>query len=352
MAATIVDVARRAGVSVATVSRVLNSSGYADSETRARVQQAVADLGYQRNIHWSRLKSKSSRMVLFLLGNRDGFNPTHIRLLMACERVFRAQRYDLIFARYEYPAAARPSELVLPAVLEQSGSVDGVVLAGVHYPNLLSLLDRRRLPYTLLANDLPGPAPAHNCILFDDRAAVAEATGYLQRLGHRRIAYIGNRSQTWFERRFQGYQAAMERLGLPVSGVFENWALTNHDYGQVAAAQLLNEKPAPTAFITGNDELAVGAWKELTKRRVAIPGQISLVGLGDRVEAAILEPALTSVSVFADQLGERLATMLLGRLANPKTPAPPTEIFPCKLVERASCGPCPEPRALVLRRSS
>ena len=347
--ATIVDVAHRAGVSVATVSRVLNNSGYADPHTRARVQQAAAELGYQRNIHWSRLKSKRSRTMLFLLGNRDGFNPMHMRLLMACERLFRAQRYDLIFARHEYPASARPSELALPAVLEQRGAVDGVVLAGVHHQNLLDLLDQRQLPYALLANDLPGPAPIHNCILYDDRAAVDEATGYLQRLGHRRIAYIGNRTFTWFERRYQGYRAAMERQGLPISGVFENWSLANHDYGQVAAAQLLKERSVPTAIITGNDELAAGVWKELTKRRLAIPGQISLLGVGDRVEYSVLEPALTSISVFADQLGERLATMLLSRVADPQT-LPPTEIFPCKLMERASCGPCPEPRALLVRR--
>lgn len=350
--ATIVDVARRAGVSVATVSRVLNQSGYADPETSARVQQAVAELGYQRNIHWSRLKSKSSSTMLFLLGNRDGFNPMHMRLLMACERVFRAQRYDLIFARYEYAGTTRATELALPAVLGQSGAVDGVVLAGVHFPNLLGLLEKRKLPYTLLANDLPGAAPPHNCVLYDDRTAVEEATAYLQRLGHRRIAYVGNRAQLWFERRFHGYRAAMERQGLPVSGVFENWTLASHDYGQVAAAQLLKENSPPTAIITGNDELAAGVWKELTKRRIDIPGQISLVGVGDRAEYSVLEPALTSISVFADQLGERLATILLSRIADPKALVP-TETFPCKLMERASCGPCPEPRAFAaLRRSS
>jgi len=349
--ATIVDVARRAGVSVATVSRVLNGSGYADPATRTRVQQAVADLGYQRNIHWSRLKSRSSRTILFLLGNRDGFNPMHMRLLMACERVFQAHRYDLIFARHEYPAAARPPELVLPSVLQQSGAVDGVVLAGVHYPNLLGVLEKRKLPYALLANDLPGPTPPHNCILYDDRTAMDEATCYLQRLGHRRIAYVGNRTLVWFERRFQGYQAAMERHALPTSGVFENWTLANHDYGQLAAAQLLKEKPAPTAIIAGNDELAAGVWKELTKRRIAIPGQISLMGVGDRVEYLVLEPALTSISVFADQLGERLATMLLSRVAGPGASVP-TETLPCKLMERASCGPRPEPRVMALRMSS
>ena len=84
--ATIRDVAAKANVSVATVSRVLNQSGYADSETRARVLKAAADLQYQKNINWSRLKSQSSQTILFLLGNRQSFNTYHVRLRVSCER--------------------------------------------------------------------------------------------------------------------------------------------------------------------------------------------------------------------------------------------------------------------------
>jgi LacI family transcriptional regulator len=93
--------------------------------------------------------------------------------------------------------------------------------------------------------------------------------------------------------------------------------------------------------VAGNDELAAGAWKVLVKRKISIPHEMSLIGLGDRAEFAILEPALTSISVFEDQLGERLTSMLLSRIRDPKHAAA-SETYPCKLIERASCAPLAE----------
>ena len=113
----------------------------------------------------------------------------------------------------------------------------------------------------------------------------------------------------------------------------------------LATAQLLRELRPPTAILAGNDEIAAGAWKELIRRRVSIPKDMSLIGLGDRAEFAILEPALSSISVFEDQLGERLTAMLLARIEDPKH-APASEIYPCKLIERASCAPLAEVRVL------
>ena len=340
---TIRDVAAKAKVSVATVSRVLNESGYADSETRARVLKVAAELNYRRNVHWSRLKSKSSNTILFLLGNRQGFNAMHMRLLVACERTLRSRGYDLIFTRHEYSGRLSGSELPLPRMLEQTGVVDGVLLAGVHHPNLLQVLQKRRMPYALVGNNFEGPATllAHNCVFYDDRSGIEEAAAYLMRLGHRRIAFLGNVTQPWFERRYQGYLHAIGERGLDPLSICENWQVSNLDYGQLATAQLLRAPLTPTAVLAGNDELAAGAWKELMKRKVSIPGEMSLIGLGDRAEFTILEPALTSISVFEDQLGERLTSMLLSRIEDHKH-APPSETYPCKLIERASCAPLHE----------
>ncbi len=344
---TIRDVALLAKVSVATVSRVLNESGYADSETRVRVLKAAADLEYKRNVNWSRLKSQSSQTILFLLGNRQGFNSFHMRLLVACERTLRSRGYDLIFARHEYSSRLQASELPLPRMLEQTGAVDGVILAGIHFPNMLHVLQRRRMPYTMLGNNFEGPASmlAHNCIFYDDRGGIEEATSYLLRLGHRRIAFLGNTSLPWFQRRYQGYLHVMEERGLDPLSVTDNWQLANTDYGQLATTQLLKESRPPTAMVAGNDELSAGAWKELTKRKIAIPKEMSLIGLGDRAEFSILEPAMSSISVFDDQLGERLTTMLLSRIQDEKH-APASETYPCKLIERASCAPLAEIRML------
>ena len=344
--------AAQAQVSVATVSRVLNDNGYADPETRARVLAAAAELNYQRNIHWSRLKRQSSRTILFVLGNRRQFNTMHMRLLEACERTLGGRGYDLIFTRHDYAGTLRAPDLPLPRLLEQAGAVDGVLLAGVHHPNLVQALDKRRLPYALLGNDLDGTSllGARNCIFYDDQSAIGEAVAYLARLGHRRIAFAGNIALPWFERRHQGYVQAMARLGLETVEATGDWQIDNLDYGQLAAAQLLRLPVPPTAILAANDELAAGVWKELVKRQVPIPGQMSLVGVGDRAEFAILEPPLTSISVFIDQLGERLTSMLLRKIEDPKA-QPASEHYPCKLVERASCGPAPREVIQLAKRA-
>lgn len=352
-APTIRDVAAKAQVSVATVSRVLNESGYADSETRLRVLKAAAELNYQRNVNWSRLKSQSSNTILFLLGNRQALVAMQMRLLVACERVLGSHGYDLIFARYEYSADSRPAELLLPRVLEQQGALDGVLLAGVHHPNLLKVLEKRHLPFAIVANNFEGPPEtlANHCVFYDDRGAIVEATEYLIRSGHRRIAFLGNTSLPWFQRRYEGYLQAMRSKGLEPIAVTANWQVGNTDYGQLAATQLLRAESPVTAILAGNDELAAGAWKELTKRKISIPREMSLIGLGDRAEFAILEPALTSIAVFEEQLGERLSEMLLRRIADSKAPQP-SETYPCKLIERASCAPLHEVRTLNLAVSN
>ena len=134
----------------------------------------------------------------------------------------------------------------------------------------------------------------------------------------------------------------MEEYGLAPFAVSENWQVSHTDYGQLGTAQLREGRP-PSAIFAGNDELAAGTWKKLTKRKVSIPKTISLIGLGDRAEFAILDPALSSISVFEDQLGERLTTMPLARIEDP-TQDPVSETYPCKLVERASCAPFAEGR--------
>lgn len=351
---TIKDVAALAKVSLATVSRVLNQSGYADAETRTRVLQAAEKLGYKQNIHWSRLKRKSSNTVLFLLSNHRNFNTFHTRILEACERVLRARGYDLIFTRSEYGAELRANELPLPSMLEHQGAIDGVLLAGVHHQNLLSVLGKRQIPYTILGNNfdaLEGP-PARNCVSFDDLHAMEDATNYLIRLRHQRIAFVGNTSLPWFRNRYAGYLRAMEASRLEARQVTGNWNISNIDYGALATTELLREPVPPTAILAGNDEIAAGCWKELTKRKVAIPAQMSLIGIGDRPEFSILEPALSSISVYPDQLGERLTLMLLEQIQNPRAVIA-SEMLPCKLMERASCSAPPEEFTLhTLKRKS
>jgi LacI family transcriptional regulator len=341
---TIRHVAKHAGVSIATVSRVLNDSGYADPDTRAKVHAAIEALGYERNVHWSRLASQSSKTLVFLLGNRSTLNSMQMRLLIACEQTLRDRGYDLVFSRMNYAPGDRDQTLALPRILAQPGAVDGVVLVGLHFENLLQLLRQRKLPFVALGNNLQVDESSldYNTVLYDDENGVFEAVGYLARLKHRRIAFVGNTRQPWFARRHKGYERAIAEARLKPIAVTADWRVGNLDYGQMSAAEILRATTPPTAIIAANDELAAGVWKELTRRKVAIPDQISLIGFGDRTEFSILEPSLTSVSVYEEQLGERLGLMLL-ELLQDDTRKLPKEVYPCKLMERHSCAPLATP---------
>jgi DNA-binding LacI/PurR family transcriptional regulator len=337
--ATIKDVAKRAGVSTATVSRVLNDSGYFDAETARLVNEAVEALGYRRNIHWKRLAQNASETVCFLLGNRESLNSMQVKLLLSCERVLAEAGYDLVFSLYRYDKEKLAGKLQLPRLVAQQGSVDGVILAGVHHENFLEVLERMKLPYVMLGNTYIGHKEKlkKDAVVYDDVAGCFDAIEYLLRLGHRRIAFAGNIALPWFGRRYQGYGQALKKAGLPEITVTESWNVPYIEYGKLAATELLRRATPPTAIFSGNDEIAGGVWKTLTGRGIAIPREISLIGFGDREELSILEPSLTTVSVFQEKIGEELARMLVQKIRKPGLRLD-ARSFPCQLLERSSCS--------------
>ncbi len=336
---TIKDVARQAGVSTATVSRVLNRSGYFDGETAKRVRRAADEVGYRQNVNWKRISRQASENVCYLVGNSATLNSMHMKVLMSVESVLREAGYDMVFATFRYRAATPAARLELPRLLEQQGTVDGVILAGVHYPNLLDALKRLRLPHVILGNAFAGPHSRlkWDAVMYDDIGGSYEAVSYLARLGHQRIAFVGNTERPWFKRRYEGYLRAMRERQLPECSVIENWDVNGIEYGQIAVPVLLGQPEPPTAVFGANDPVVAGIWRELFKRRIRVPDDFSLCGFGDWEEFSIIEPPLTTISIFQEKLGAELASMLLRRLATPGAHVKPST-FPCKLLERGSCA--------------
>jgi DNA-binding LacI/PurR family transcriptional regulator len=337
---TIKDVAREAGVSVATVSRVLSRTGYYDEDTARKVRAAVQVLGYRRNVHWQRLSQNASRTICFLLGNRPSLNSMQTRILVACERVCQESGYELVFSHLEYGTGLKPAAVPLPRMLAEEGLADGAILIGRHSANLLQVLGAASFPWVLLGNNYEGVAGAlrHNTVSYDDEAGCFEAASYLARLGHRHIAFCGNLAVPWFARRHSGFARAARQHGFQALVAGEDWNVRGIEYGRLAAAEMLRRADPPTAILASNDEIAAGVWKELAQRGLRIPREMSLCGFGDREEFQILEPSLTTIAVFPENLGDGLARMLLGRLEHPESPAE-SRMHPCQLVERASCAP-------------
>jgi LacI family transcriptional regulator len=270
---------------------------------------------------------------------------------MACERTLKDAGYDLVFSSFRYTEGDRPGQIKLPRFLAQDGLVDGAILAGVQHSNLLRVFQRLKLPYVLLGTNFVGKGSdiEHNTVTYDDVAGIFEAASYLIRLGHRRLSFVGNVEKPWFRRRYEGYSRALGEANLALNSVVEPWQVSNTEYGELATEALLRQNRPPTAILAGNDELAAGAWKALVKRRVRIPQEISLVGFGDRAEFSILEPPLTTVSVFPEKLGAALGRMMMDRLARAGGDVK-SQVFPCRFMERNSCAPPVSRVTAVARR--
>ena len=317
---TIRDVAHAAGVGVGTISRVLNSSSQVSRETRARVLEAIRRLGFRPNAQARRILKRRSEMVCFLLSNRDFLHPFHARILQGVESYASGLRHHVLFAVLHYSPRVPPEKIDLPSVLQERGLIDGVILAGTIYQNLLRRIEAIHMPFVAFSNNVVGMDGEHLCdqVGFDDFSGTLRATRYLIERGHRVIDFVGDVSYPWIQRRFDGYRQAMRENKLkPVSIVVRNGD-GFVDFGQKSVERVLGQTMRPSALVAGNDETAYGLWLSLRRHGVRVPDDISLVGFDDREEAALMDPPLSTVRVHKEEIGEMCMKMLLERLHHPQ----------------------------------
>ena len=336
------DVARAAGLSNATVSRVLNGSERVKPNLHERVIKAALKLGFDLD------RRNDSRIVAFLLSNRAVLHPFHSAVLVGAEVHCAANDFGVLFLPMQYSPKLPWGELHIPRLLQNRRVVRGVIAAGTNSQNLLDALTDRRLPIVCLGNNIVGEwhKDKYSAVFFDDIGGAQEATSYLQSLGHRDIWYVGNCQRTWFARRSEGYSRAMEEAGL--SPLIRDLNIDNaEDLGYLATKSILSEGRPITAIVAGDDTTARGAYRALADHGLKIPTDVSVIGVNDTIEASALIPPLTSVRVFTDQLGKQMAELLLKQISRLDV-KPQVVTLPTRLIRRESCGPVPqvEPAAL------
>jgi LacI family transcriptional regulator len=334
---TIRDVARAAGVGVGTISRVLNSSSQVSRETRTRVMKAIRRLGFRPNAQARRILRRRSETVCFLLSNRDFLHPFHARILQGVESCASEMKQHVLFAALHYSPRIAPEKIDLPHVLQEHGLIDGVILAGTIYPNVLKRMQSIHVPFVALSNNVVGMEGKHafDQVGFDDFNATLEATRYLIKEGHSEIAFAGDTSFPWFQRRFDGYQQAMREKRLKSALLSGRNSDNFIACGQKIAQRIVSRKARPTAIVAGNDETAYGIWLSLRRNAVKVPDEISLVGFDDREEAILMDPPLTTVRVHKEEIGQTCMKMLLERLHNPQMTFS-QRILPTEFVIRGS----------------
>jgi DNA-binding LacI/PurR family transcriptional regulator len=327
------EVARLAGVSTATVSRVARGQTTVDAAIRIRVQTAARGLG----LDLDRRRSERSTIIAFLLANRSVLHSFQARVLSGAEAYCASQKRELLFMSFPYSATVPARELHLPRILSERTLVQAVILGGTNSPNLLEALAGRQIPFAVLGNNVVGDWPAESCdaVYSGDVQGAFDLTAHLIARGHRDIWFIGDVDLPWYARCARGYRESMGQAGLEPR--FSEIHSDDRQLGYLAMRSILSRREPVTAVFAGSDQIARGVYEGLRQSGLAIPGDISVAGFND-TEAALMDPALTSVAEFPEELGRHLAEFVLRRAQEPDR-QPQQLTIPTRLVVRESTGP-------------
>ncbi len=330
-AATIQDVATRAGVSITTVSRVLNDTGYPmRPETKRRVLEAIEALDFRPSPLARGLLGKATRTIGLIIP--DISNPYYPLLSRGVEDVASQQDYTVIICNTDRDGAKLRGYL---EVLRDK-QADGIIFAGGGIEDAGNPLPLEEIgcPVVLVGRH----SSSFPSVQVDNIGAAYEATSHLIALGHRRIAFLsGPTNLTSARDRLKGYRRAMEMLG---SGVEES-LVREGDFGsesgyQVALSLLHGPSPRPTALFAANDQMALGVVAAAFDLGVRVPKELAVVGFDNIPTGRYVRPSLTTVSLPTYEMGASAARQLLKLLAGE-----PTEQLlwlPTRLVVRQSSG--------------
>jgi LacI family transcriptional regulator, galactose operon repressor len=327
----IYDVAKRARVSVATVSAVLNESAFVSPALKARVQTAVAALRYHPNLLARSLAKQRTQTLGMIVP--DIANPFFPEVVRGAEDVAHTAGYTLLISSTDNDL--RKEEVYLRLFL--SKRVDGVILtkAPGRMPNELQrALAKAGVPVVLLARTVPGFVT--DVVELDDRGAAYEGVTHLLRLGYRRVAFIGGlRGASTSRKRLDGYRAALRDSNVPL----EPGLVTEGDFrmesGYRAGLELL--KSRPDAVFIANYLMTVGFMEALRQYRMRCPEDVALVTCDDYPWMDSFSPRLTTIDLPKRELGAAAAQLLVERIAKGKG-RPRTVRLKNALRVRESCG--------------
>jgi LacI family transcriptional regulator len=341
---TLYDVASRAGVSTATVSRVVHGMDRVRDSTRARVLEVIEELGYVPDGAAQSL-SRRRKDVIGLVGVQHTSAPKqqydiesmsllfYDEILRGVEAKIRHQNWALLITYIEEDSGAD-----LPRLLSLSGKVDGLLIGEgiVPAPYIARLANRQ--PVVVVAGN-PRERAA-DVVTADNRAgSIALVTHLIEGHGRRRLHYVDGPSTApdAMERRRGLTQVLRSHPGCVLTGTsLGRFSVAS---GEEAGQQILAGAELPEAIVCANDQMAIGVLQALAKGGVRVPDDVAVVGFDDIFPGSLCDPPLTTVHQPMRLLGERACTRLLERIANPDL-HPRVELLPTELVIRSSCG-CP-----------
>lgn len=328
---TIKHVAARAGVSTATVSRVLAGLEGVRPDLQERVHSAVSELGYYPNRVARNLRVRTTRLIGLVIS--DIQNPFFTSVVRGIEDVLQRSDYTLLLGNTD--ENLEREQLYLTTL--RAEGVAGIILAPTgkradNYSHLLPI----QLP--VVAIDRTPAGLSADSVIVNNSAGACAAVTHLIGLGHRRIGCIsGPRNLSTAEERRNGYERALREHQLPILDSLIYYADFRQQGGYAAMQALLELDERPSAVFVGNNLMTLGALQALHERDLQIPSDVAIVGFDDMSWATSLQPPLTAVAQPTYQLGTTAAHLLLARLNEPHRPVQHI-VLDTELKVRASCG--------------
>lgn len=333
MRITIRDIAQQAGVSVATVSRVLNHPSAVHEETRKRVLKAIRSSGYTCNAVARSLSTQKTLTIGVIVPAIT--NPVFALSTRGIQEVSNVRGYSILLGNSDY--SDRTEERLIEVFKEKR--VEGILFtcSNLHHP-YLQRLKESRFPFVLLYNTPFDPEI--NFVSIDNYRAAYEMTRYLIDLGHRRIGVISGlfRLSDRSLARWKGFKACLKDFRVPLRPELHVETELTFEGGRKAMETLLRVKPRLTAVFCSNDFIAMGAMKALREKGLRIPDDVSIAGFDDIEMASYFEPGLTTIHQPAYEMGKKAVELLLDILSG-EAKSPQQILLEHRLVTRSSCGP-------------
>jgi LacI family transcriptional regulator len=328
---TINDVAKRAGVSTMTVSRVVNHSGYTSPATRARVERAVAELGYVPNALARGLRFKQTKTIALIL--TDITNPFFTTLARGVEDTANQAGFTVIFCNTDESEVKEHK--YLQTLLQQQ--VDGILLVPARSTlESVKLIKKQNTPVVVMDRRMPLQADV-DVVRCDSEEAAHRLVRMLIGLGHRRIACLsGPKTVSTAEDRVAGYRRALREAGLVEHKNLVLRGSFTQENGYEMAKSVLQVAPPPSAVFAAHNYFAPGVLKRARELALRVPGDLSVVAFDDLPSTLANEPFLTAAVQPAYEMGQEATKLLLARLSGSAPDECQEQILPIAIVPRAS----------------
>ena len=326
---SIKQVAEAAGVSTATVSRVLTNQPYVRPELRERVMAAVAALGYRPNLVARSLRSQQSSTIGLIVS--DVRNPFFTAISRAVEDTAYAQGYSVIVCNTD----ENPEKESLYLGVMRDERVAGVIFSPTQ--QTLRKFSALQTDFPIILVDRSIKGGALDTVLLDNTAAAYELTVHLIERGYRRIGAFFDASTTGVERQ-RGYEAALQEHHLAPAADHTKHVPPRVEAGYTGALALFDSPRPPDAIMTTNSLLTAGVLQAILERKLSIPGQVALAGFDETIWTTLVRPAITVMAQPTDEIGKTATELLLQRIADPTRP-PRKVLLKGQLLVRESSAP-------------